>query len=180
MPETSQLEEARQPDDSIEQLETQLATLNQEVLAENSAQPRHSRPYKTVLITVSKLAKEYRKQNDFDREMRLYQAQQNLFSQDEFWGERESVPWEMHMGICCVHYKKNEDALKFLESAFQKSQSIFKDLVSPTPQNPFFVLIWTLDLQASGIRRGNGRPSTMVDALDTGMWQAALSIVYGR
>jgi tetratricopeptide (TPR) repeat protein len=140
MPEKSQLEETRQLDNSVEQMEAQLAFLNQKALAENSEPPRYSKHYEAILTTISKLAKEYRKQNDFDKEMRLYQAQQNLFSQH--WGERESVPWEMNMGICCVHYKKNEDALKVLDSAFQKSQSIVNHHVWVSlTQNPFFVLI---------------------------------------
>lgn len=68
------------------------------------------------------LQKEYRDQNDFQKEMQLYNAQQELFSRYD--DQREFVPWEIYKGGCCKHYEKKEEALKYLENAFRLSTGL--------------------------------------------------------
>jgi hypothetical protein len=114
----------------VEDLELKLASCNEKILAEkeNKNPPRYSEHYNGLVGVFVELTEEYRKQKDFDKEMRLYDDQQALFSQ--YHDDREFVPWEMYKGGCCGYYEKKEDAIRYLENAFRLSQAAWKIYVS--------------------------------------------------
>ena len=117
----------------IKELEAQLASCNEKILLEGLGFPRRSKHYQELLNTAEELSGEYRKQDDFDDEMRLYLSQQERFTRGSDNSSNESgfITWEMCKGECCLHYKKKAEALQHLELAFQRSRDAVKDLVSP-------------------------------------------------
>ena len=113
------------------ELELKLAAYNEKIQTDNKTAPRETKSYEDLVGVIVDLHQEYRKQKDFDREMRLYNDQQQLFSQHE--DKREFVPWEMYKGGCCNFYDKKDDALRYLENAFHLSQAGMKKYVSLLP-----------------------------------------------
>ena len=116
------------PNQELEGLEAQIISLDNAVLANKEEAPRYSEHYRELVEAIISLREMYRKQNDFDREMQMYDIQQRLFT--EYGDERELVPWEMYKGGCCYHYGKKGDAIRYLEGAFRMSEDALKKYVS--------------------------------------------------
>jgi hypothetical protein len=112
----------------IEELEAQIASCNEKMLVENIEFPKPSYHYPALRDAVVELSREYRKQNKFEEEMRLYSSQQKIITKE--FDRFEYLEWEMYKGGCCLHYKKDADALQHLELAFQQAEREMKDFVS--------------------------------------------------
>lgn len=110
--------------EKVEELELRLASYNERIQADAGKSPRNSEHYPKMVEVIVDLHEEYRKRNEFDKEMRLYDSQQELFAR--VGDERESTPWQLYKGACCDQYGKREEALTHLESAYQLSQTARK------------------------------------------------------
>jgi hypothetical protein len=111
----------------VEELELRVASVNKQIQDEAVEPPRYSTHYQSLVGAVIDLHKEYRQQNDFGKEMQLYETEQKLFSRET--DGREFVPWELYKGACCNHYGKKDEAFKYLLNGYKLSQALWREFV---------------------------------------------------